>query len=1315
MAPAPSRRRVSYLIPPPAADTVPILQLPPHDASRLGHISPLLLPLKNASDVQPSGSTASKWTQFSRHRLGVASLALDTSTQLVGRPSPEGILYTGGRDGLVVSWDLGIPMKTRTRKYGAPNGDAGSHMRMVSSRWEMMTGWADDIIDEDVEEEVPRSDGDILGDVKGSGKRRRLSLVNRGASIPFEEQWETDLNAFEEGQPSSFRQSTQSHSDWVNDIVLCNYNQTLISASSDGSVKAWNPHSNPATDPSVIGMHSDYVRCLGHCREQNYVASGSFDRTIKLWDLTRTTSTSQPDPLVTMNPPESSGPKSSVYALAVDPFGHTIVSGGPERVIRIWDPRVGKRVGKLVGHTDNIRAILVSEDSRYLLTASADASIKLWSLASQRCLHTFTHHTDSVWSLHSSHPSLEIFYSGDRSGIVSKVDVEGCTDMSEGECIVLCQDTNEHGVAEGINKIVAMDDNLVWTASGNASLKRWRVPPRRAVRASAAILPDVAETPDTLSPPESPFASRRKSRSIDTHRSRPRSITLDYPPVTVAAPPRPRHSNSLSAAFAAADLSDASLNPFATGEGETTWYGIPFESLVRLTSPHDPFTPFSQLGGRGRDMDVATLYSAASVMSIPRGPSALGAGAGAPSPLQSIFPAAQLARAPSPVLSDTHTHAPSRLDDGATGARSARAEFEAREVVGDAVPLRSTPDAVIEGEHGLVRAVMLNDRIHVLTVNTAGEVAVWNIVRGACVGRYRCEDVTEASVCGGSSSKSEVSAGKERSPRELLEVVRERIEGEAVVMPWATVDTRVGVLTVHVTERCFDAEVYADEVGCVGERVPDDHRINIGKWVLRNLFLGFIREEQRAYARRTHATEQSPHTAHRLSPHMDSTRSTGSASSATRRRSSSSSSHKSAPASPRANVTFSSTMLPAMPPNVSGTTTKPSPLITPKIPLLRQLSPVVQSPDQSLNGADPLSTPMPANHSKMLTEGARTPAAPQNDYFSLRVRGRSGSLAGAPPTPDDFSGWTGPGAKPGADKLDMPVHSGGGGLIGRLKSFGKSRRPPSEHGPLLASGGLSRTSNVSQAAADTDAPAMPVAKTPAQILLAGTISPPTSPDLPTVRLLGSIPIAISEEASPAWLYIYRGTVAGVASDTRVLEEIMPMWLLEYLLLNKAPATPITKIGFVLLPWQSKDPEAEKLPELLNVNQSKLTASRFLRVRKLAAHVNDKINKLSMSGKSINTSPGPVHISPRTSTDTHHTVSSASPKPANEHEPKARPEDLWEILCNETVLPPEMTLAAVRQFVWRQTDELTMFYRRRRTHDHAEPPILVLNPVGPGGA
>jgi Domain of unknown function (DUF3337) len=46
-----------------------------------------------------------------------------------------------------------------------------------------------------------------------------------------------------------------------------------------------------------------------------------------------------------------------------------------------------------------------------------------------------------------------------------------------------------------------------------------------------------------------------------------------------------------------------------------------------------------------------------------------------------------------------------------------------------------------------------------------------------------------------------------------------------------------------------------------------------------------------------------------------------------------------------------------------------------------------------------------------------------------------------------------------------------------------------------------------------------------------------------------------------------------------------------------------------------------------------------------------------------------------------------------HSSRSRPEDLWEFLCNETVLSPDMTLAAVRQYIWRQSSELVLHYRR----------------------
>ena len=66
-------------------------------------------------------------------------------------------------------------------------------------RWELLTGWGEDFIEEEAEDgdEQPISDGDILGDVVNTLKKRRQASVT--GEIPHERQWQTDLSIFEPG------------------------------------------------------------------------------------------------------------------------------------------------------------------------------------------------------------------------------------------------------------------------------------------------------------------------------------------------------------------------------------------------------------------------------------------------------------------------------------------------------------------------------------------------------------------------------------------------------------------------------------------------------------------------------------------------------------------------------------------------------------------------------------------------------------------------------------------------------------------------------------------------------------------------------------------------------------------------------------------------------------------------------------------------------------------------------------------------------------------------------------------------------------
>lgn len=92
-------------------------------------------------------------------------------------------------------------MKKCTARYGVWD-TAGMHRSF--GKWEAKTGWADDIVDNEADEDDYRSDGDVLGDVQDSAVRARRILRSNPSEIPYEEQWETDMDAL---QPGKVRES----------------------------------------------------------------------------------------------------------------------------------------------------------------------------------------------------------------------------------------------------------------------------------------------------------------------------------------------------------------------------------------------------------------------------------------------------------------------------------------------------------------------------------------------------------------------------------------------------------------------------------------------------------------------------------------------------------------------------------------------------------------------------------------------------------------------------------------------------------------------------------------------------------------------------------------------------------------------------------------------------------------------------------------------------------------------------------------------------------------------------------------------------
>lgn len=105
----------------------------------------------------------------------------------------------------------------------------------------------------------------------------------------------------------------------------------------------------------------------------------------------------------------------------MNPSGTVIISGSTEKTLRVWDPRSCNKLMKLkgsfqftkssfqlfskylfspvLGHTDNVKCIVVNTEGTQCLSAGSDGTVRLWSLGQQRCISTMRIHDEGVWTL----------------------------------------------------------------------------------------------------------------------------------------------------------------------------------------------------------------------------------------------------------------------------------------------------------------------------------------------------------------------------------------------------------------------------------------------------------------------------------------------------------------------------------------------------------------------------------------------------------------------------------------------------------------------------------------------------------------------------------------------------------------------------------------------------------------------------------------------------------------------------------------------------------------------------------------------------
>lgn len=153
----------------------------------------------------------------------------------------------------------------------------------------------------------------------------------------------------------------RSHGDAVREVRFSSDGERLASASDDFTVSLWTAEGILL---KTLRQHEGEVYGLSFSPDGQILATASWDRSLKLW--TRGGSLIR-----------SINYKNRFYDVAFSPDGRTLAAASADKTVSLWSVD-GLPLGKLVGHSSQVRSVSFSPDGRTIASSSGDRSVKLW-------------------------------------------------------------------------------------------------------------------------------------------------------------------------------------------------------------------------------------------------------------------------------------------------------------------------------------------------------------------------------------------------------------------------------------------------------------------------------------------------------------------------------------------------------------------------------------------------------------------------------------------------------------------------------------------------------------------------------------------------------------------------------------------------------------------------------------------------------------------------------------------------------------------------------------------------------------------------
>lgn len=280
----------------------------------------------------------------------------------------------------------------------------------------------------------------------------------------------------------------QGHNGPVITVLFCDHGQGILSASSDKSIRYWNI--GDGEGHKFLPDHKDVITAMDIHPEGLYIATGCADGIVRIWQYTRKLcafSIIEGNPIddlcyshdgrriltvalnkikiwdalrdnalqwtiptvggsisfasfhptgnklvycsddvvyiVGMNKAsvtsddnilhELLGHEDRVIAAKFHPDGTFLVSASADHSLRIWDTETGALMHVLEGHTGKVNCVSYYKDGSRIVSGSDDKTVRIWESKTGKCIAVFEEHTANVRSVAFSPDGNKIVSGGD--------------------------------------------------------------------------------------------------------------------------------------------------------------------------------------------------------------------------------------------------------------------------------------------------------------------------------------------------------------------------------------------------------------------------------------------------------------------------------------------------------------------------------------------------------------------------------------------------------------------------------------------------------------------------------------------------------------------------------------------------------------------------------------------------------------------------------------------------------------------------------------------------------------------------------------